>query len=312
MKTRLAAWTVGLLCAAAAAPAGQRRFAKDPVKAGQEPAAKLLSPAAQVRIEYPLDDPAWKRSFEAIARHQVALYERLVSAEPFLGRRPFVVRRSTDGMPRATVGERAYIVFVIPEKGWHAQLAYQFGHELGHFWIGPASTSQFQESVCTALSFVALDELAGYWERNPGDLEQAAWAGDLRNYHAWVTYQRQLEGLGLKSVDEAMIWARDNGPALLAISLNRDKEQVMAKVIERVLRRHPGRWGALKQLGAIEGHNDPGMFGRWLKLVRPEDRPLVADLATAFGAPVGKTGAAFGMESPPAEQTLQRRREGVH
>ena len=275
------------LAAVAAALAWGACLAEEAAAPAAKPAEKVLSPAAEVRIEYPFEgDEGWKRAFVAIARHLVAIDEKLVAPEPFHGRRPFVVRLSADGAPRAVVGQREYIVVVIPTKRWYAQLAYQFGHELGHFWIGPDSTSQFQESVCTALSFVTLDELAGYWERNaPADSEEAAWAADLRNYHNWVIFKPQLDRLGLKSVDEAAVWAQKNGPELMK-AWDRDKEVAMAKVIERILRRHPGQWGALKQLGNIKGHNEPGMFARWLEQVKPEERPLVEDVAAAFGAPI--------------------------
>ncbi len=149
-------------------------FSTNPPAAMPEsvPAVKSLSPAADVRIEYPFDDADWKESFEAITRHLVAIDETLISPEPFLGRKPFVVRRSTDGMPRATIGEQEYIVRVCPETRWYAQFAYQLGHELGHYWIGPYSTSQFQESVCTALSLAAMDELAKQWEDPPPRLSR--------------------------------------------------------------------------------------------------------------------------------------------
>lgn len=286
----------------AASLAGGGSFAKEPSPAGQRP-------AAEVRIEYPFDDAGWKESFEAIARHLVAIDETLICPEPFLGRKPFVVRRSRDGMPRASVGQREYIVFVCPVKNWYAQFAYQMGHELGHYWIGPNSTSQFQESVCTALSFIAMDELARQWEAPSASPKQAAWGRDLRNYHAWVTFKPQLDKLGLKSVDEAMVWARSNGPKLLS-AWDRDHEQVMAKVIERVLRRHPGQWAALKQLGNVAKQTEAGMFARWADLVTPQQYPLVQNLATAFGVPIGprpsgpgKNTATHGTAAPRGAQS---------
>ncbi len=74
----------------------------------------------------------------------------------------------------------------------------------------------------------------------------------------------------------------------------------MAKVIERVLRSHPGQWAALKKLGNVTGHTEAGMFARWLSQVESVDRPLVEDLADAFGLPIANSSSGVGTNAPPA------------
>ena len=60
----------------------------------------------------------------------------------------------------------------------------------------------------------------------------------------------------------------------------------MAKVIERVLNGHPGQWGALQALAKVDGPADAAGFAQWRALVKPEQRPLVEDLAAALGVPI--------------------------
>ena len=262
------------------------------------------APAAVVRFDYPFDDANWKEAFENIARQVVVINETMVAPEPFMGSRPFVLKRPADGTPRATVGERDYIVFVCPNKNWYAQFAYQIGHELGHFWIGPNSSSWFKESICTGLAFIALEELAKQWADQPAATKQSVWGKDMRSYHDWVSFRPQFDKLGLKNMDAAMAWARKKGPELVKVGAGskRDEEWAMAKVIERVLRRHPGQWGALKALGKVDGPRDAAGFAKWHSLVTPEQRPLVEDMAASFGLPIDVAPPGAGQNAPPPKQ----------
>ncbi len=253
--------------------------------------APLPSPKAEVRIDHNFDDPARRDNFTTVTRNIVAVFETLVAPQPVPGLMPFVITPSTDGMPRANIGQHQYNVIVTClDEPWASRLSYQFGHELGHYWIGPYSTSWFKECVCTALSFVSIDELAKYWKHFPPTPWCAEWADNLRDYHDRRTFQLQLDGLGLKDLDAAMIWARENGPKLLetGAGLLRDEEQVIAKVIERVLRRHPGQWAALQKLGDVTGKMDAEAFKKWYSLVLPDQQALVEDIAASLGCPIGQ------------------------
>ncbi len=296
-------FTVAAVCVAVWL-GGRGSVAAAPPSPVQNPAPvvkPLPQPVAEIRIEYPFDDADWKESFEAIARNLVAINETMVAPEPFMGRRPFILRRAADGMPRATVGERDYIVFVIPNKRWYAQFAYQMGHELGHFWIGPNSSSWFKEAVCTTLAFISLDELAKQWPDRPAPSKQAMWGRDMRGYHDWVSFRPQFDKLGLKDVDAAMVWAQKKGPELVKAGAGslRDEEWAMAKVIERVLRRHPGQWSALQALGKVDGPKDAAGFASWHSLVAPAQRPLVEDMATCFGLPIKAAVSGAGNTKQP-------------
>ena len=160
-------------------------------------------------------------NFLTISRDIVAAFETKVAPEPCLGRRPLVVKPSTDGMPRANVGDSQYNVIVTClgapyDYGWFTQFAYQMGHELGHFWIG-RHHSWFKESVCTALSFTAIDELAKQWKDCPSSPKFAEAADDMRDYHVRRRLQAHIDKVGLKDVDAAMAWAREKGPELLKV-----------------------------------------------------------------------------------------------
>lgn len=265
-------------------------FAENVSGGGKTP--PLPPPKAEVRIDHNFDDPARRENFTILTRNIVAAFETLVAPQPVPGLMPFVIAPSTDGMPRANVGQHQYNVIVTClNEPWASRLSYQFGHELGHYWIGPYSTSWFKECVCTALSFVSIDELAKHWKHYPPSPWCAEWADNLRDYHDRRTFQPQMDKLGLKDLDAAMNWARENGPELLeaGAGLLRDEEQVMAKVIERVLRRNPGQWAALQKLGEVTGKTDAAAFKKWHSLVPPGgQQALVKDIAASLGCPIAQ------------------------
>ena len=245
-------------------------------------------PKAAVTVDFEFKDADRKTNFEAIAKAIVAIYETLFAPEPYLGGRPFVLLPSTDGMPRANVGEKTYNVIVTClDEPWPTRLAYQIGHELGHFWIGPDSSSMLKECVCTAMSFVGLDELAKQWKDCPASPTFAEWADNMRDYHDRRTIAQALEALALKDMKEVASWAKTKGPELIRNEFHRTEEQLMARMIETVLRRHPRQWAALQQLGKIpDTTTDAGTFEKWRSLVAEEQKPLIEKLAATFGLPI--------------------------
>jgi len=83
----------------------------------------------------------------------------------------------------------AWIIVDIGSRAW-CQLAYQFGHELGHVfcnsWQRQAKpllpTQWLEESLAEAFSLRALALLADSWERNPPFPGDSAYAKDIRQY----------------------------------------------------------------------------------------------------------------------------------
>ncbi len=288
-------FTVMMLVVAMTGP-GLARAADAPDKA-----SPLPPPVAEVRIEHKFDDAERKAHFEIIARSEVAFYETRVAPTPAVGRMPIVVVPSAD-WPRADVGVRQYNLLVTClDEPWPTRLAYQLGHELGHLWIGPFKSGLFKECVCTALSFIAIDELARQWRDCPPSPWFASQAENMQDYHDRRTFQGYLDQLGLKDVDAAMEWVRTDAETTRMTQegvFTRDEEQVVAKIIERVLQRHPGQWGALAALKQVEfrGMTGAGKFAEWHALVAPEQKPLVADLAATLGFPI--EAASAGTNSP--------------
>jgi hypothetical protein len=85
----------------------------------------------------------------------------------------------------------AWIIVDIGARAW-CQLAYQFGHELGHVlcnsWVPeakPAPPCQWlEEAIVEAFSIRGLALLADSWERNPPFPGDAPYAKSIRDYRA--------------------------------------------------------------------------------------------------------------------------------
>jgi hypothetical protein len=131
----------------------------------------------------------------------------------------------------------AWIVVDIGTRSW-SQLAYQFGHELGHVlcnsWMWkvetPPPSRWLEESLAEAFSIRGLDLLADSWERNPPFPNDSRYGQALRNYRLDLIgkYRRAR---GAEQVNDLAAWLRANrslldsatglgdyaGPAILAI-----------------------------------------------------------------------------------------------
>jgi hypothetical protein len=131
----------------------------------------------------------------------------------------------------------AWIVVDIGTRAW-AQLAYQFGHELGHVmcnsWMWKVETPPparwLEESLAEAFSIRGLGLLAGEWERNPPFPNDSRYGQPLRNYRHNLIEKYRKAGTSQTETDLAA-WLRANravldgstglgdyeGPAILAI-----------------------------------------------------------------------------------------------
>jgi hypothetical protein len=131
----------------------------------------------------------------------------------------------------------AWIVVDISVRAW-SQLAYQFGHELGHVmcnsWMWKVETPPpcrwFEESLAEAFSIRGLGLLADAWERNPPFPNDSRYGQALRNYRRDLIEKYQNAG-GAQPVTDLAGWLRANralldgteglavynGPAILAL-----------------------------------------------------------------------------------------------
>jgi hypothetical protein len=131
----------------------------------------------------------------------------------------------------------AWIVVDIGVRAW-SQLAYQFGHELGHVvcnsWMWkvetPPPSRWLEESLAEAFSMRGLGLLAGEWERRPPFPNDSRYAQALRNYRHNLVEKYRNAGSPQGETDLAA-WLGTNralldgttglgnyaGPAILAV-----------------------------------------------------------------------------------------------
>ena len=142
----------------------------------------------------------------------------------------------------------AWIVVDVGVRAW-SQLAYQFGHELGHVmcnsWMWKVETPPpcrwLEESLAEAFSIRGLSLLADAWERNPPFPNDSRYGQALRNYRRDLIEKYRNAG-GPQPVTDLAGWLRanralldgteglavHNGPAILAVlnEMESDKECV--------------------------------------------------------------------------------------
>jgi hypothetical protein len=87
--------------------------------------------------------------------------------------------------------DTAWIILDVATAAW-SQLAYQFGHELGHVFCNswnhsskPRPPTQWlEEAMVEAFSIRGLGLLAASWEKNPPFIGDARYAASIRKYRA--------------------------------------------------------------------------------------------------------------------------------
>jgi hypothetical protein len=148
----------------------------------------------------------------------------------------------------------AWIVVDVGTRAW-SQLAYQFGHELGHVmcnsWMWKAETPPpsrwLEESLVEAFSMRGLGLLADEWERNPPFPNDSRYGQALRNYRQNLgeKYRKAAEP---QSETELAAWVRTNR-ALLdgAVGLG----DYAAPAILAVLKEMEADPGCVEDLGAV-------------------------------------------------------------
>jgi hypothetical protein len=131
----------------------------------------------------------------------------------------------------------AWIVVDVGTRAW-SQLAYQFGHELGHVmcnsWMWkvetPPPSRWLEECLAEAFSIRGLGLLADAWERNPPFPNDQRYGQALRNYRLNLIGKYSKAGGG-EPVKDLPAWLRTNralldgtsgladyaGPAIVAV-----------------------------------------------------------------------------------------------
>jgi hypothetical protein len=90
------------------------------------------------------------------------------------------------------INHSAWIVLNVGLRDWR-QIAYEFGHELGHVlcnsWgptaLSPTPCRWLEEALVEAFSIRNLSRLADSWERNPPFPGDSAYGAEIRRYRGW-------------------------------------------------------------------------------------------------------------------------------
>jgi hypothetical protein len=124
------------------------------------------------------------------------------------------------GLPHVWLHEEnpttAWIVVDIGTRAW-SQLAYQFGHELGHVmcnsWMWkvetPPPSRWLEECLAEAFSIRGIGRLADAWERNPPFAGDSKYGRSLRDYRSNLIEKYQSAG-GPEPVRDFAAWFRSN------------------------------------------------------------------------------------------------------
>ena len=150
----------------------------------------------------------------------------------------------------------AWIVVDIGTRAW-SQLAYQFGHELGHVlcnsWMWkvetPPPSRWLEESLAEAFSIRGLGLLADSWERNPPFPNDSRYGQALRNYRRDLIEKYRKGGGAELGINLADWWVSNRarldtttgladyaGPAILAVVNAMDADQACVEDLGAVNR----------------------------------------------------------------------------
>ena len=243
-----------------------------------------MSSADSVTLRNASADDRLNNDVLAVCSDAICEAARIIGADPPLGKKPIVVQQSTDGYPRACLDG-------LPNEYWvnvtclhsrsYARLAFQLGHELGHFYIDPRYRNWFIESVCTALAYSCLTALAEKWLSNPpypGRSNYAPAFTDYRNGHVrWG-----LDELKLGGTDDISTWIRDSLPAVVhEEQFSRQHEALCAEAIAGAMSSHMEACSALTRLGEAS-HAGRSDFALWRAGVSPYETDLIDTLGELF------------------------------
>ncbi|HIG06239.1 MAG TPA: hypothetical protein EYQ08_11020 [Planctomycetes bacterium] len=161
----------------------------------------------------------------------------LIRVEPSGG--PIVLhRRGPDGAIRVRLA--------VQGRRW-AQMAYQFGHEMGHILCGfdedPDPHHWLEEAVCEAASIFTLRQMAKRWKDHPPHPNWSSYAAHLQQYADDLIEKGTLEkGIRFKK------WRLEHQSQLQQNPQDRDLLRVVAVQWLPLLEKYPATWRALRFL----------------------------------------------------------------
>jgi len=239
------------------------------------------TPRARVSLRRESSDSRLNRDVLAVCSDVVEQAGRIVARDPPLGRKPFVVQQSADGHPRACLNglPDEYLASVTClHNRYYAQLAFQLGHELGHFYVDPHRSNWLIESVCTALSYCCLTALSEKWTSSPPYPNWSSYASSFCRYREQHV-SNAVRQVGLRGNDEIPVWIRDVLPAVVANNaFSRCHEALCAEVISSFMWAHSEACSALTRLGEASQTGKPD-FTLWRAALSRSEISLVDALS---------------------------------
>jgi hypothetical protein len=231
------------------------------------------------------DDPTLNRDVLAVARDVVQTCADAIAIDPPLGRKPFVVQQASDGTPRACLNglPSEYLINVTClHSRLYAQLAFQLGHELGHFFVDPHCSNWFVESVCTAVSFLTLDALAAKWRMTPPFPNWQEYAFSFTVYKQKMV-DDALGELGIPGEQCISTWIRTSLASVVAAgAFDRTEEILCAHTTAGIMHAHADSLSAITRLGSASRVHGKTDFPAWRRSVSAAEATLVAKLEATF------------------------------
>lgn len=189
---------------------------------------------------------------------------------------------------RAANGE--YTVRLAVKGRFWAQLAFQFGHELGHIVshyerindnkIGNQN-KWFEETVAEVASLFVLARMAETWKTDPPYTNWKSFAPALKEY-----LDKLLKDTEIPTVEKMPQWFNDNRPALKADPHLRERNRVVAIHIFKMLERDPSQWEAFRylNLGRPDATNSFESFlENWYFSAPKKNKGIVKEVVDLLG-----------------------------
>ena len=189
---------------------------------------------------------------------------------------------------RAANGE--FTVRLAVKGRFWAQLAFQFGHELGHIVshyerindnkIGNEN-KWFEETVAEVASLFVLARMAETWKTDPPYMNWKSFAPALKEY-----LDKLLKDTEIPAVEKMPQWFNDNRPVLKADPHLRERNRVVAIHIFKMLERDPSQWEAFRylNLGRPDATNSFESFlENWYYSAPKKNKGVVKEVVDLLG-----------------------------
>lgn len=118
---------------------------------------------------------------ETVAAETLAVVQQRLTGPPPAGN-GVIVCSYYDRGPDVLTFDGLYVVRLSVKDLYYSQFVYQLSHELGHVMLNPRRSNGLIETLTTAVSHQALDDLSARWYTQPPFEEWRNYAPEFRKY----------------------------------------------------------------------------------------------------------------------------------